>query len=246
MFEDALLESSRGSRHRTSIWTKGLSFTVEAFLLGLAVLAPLLYTEALPRQILDILQLPTPPAAAPASRTRSVVSHPTTHSELINNQVMLPTTIPNHVHEIQDELARDSGLTDDPNGVVGAPPNGPTTGTIPSLLDGLPPAMPKNVPPHSVRVSSGVAQGLLIHEVQPQYPPLARRARIQGAVVLQATIGRDGTIQNLHLVSGHPLLMEAAMEAVKQWRYRPYLLNNEPVDVDTTIEVNFTLNGDNK
>jgi protein TonB len=92
-------------------------------------------------------------------------------------------------------------------------------------------------------VSQGVSQGLLIHQVKPTYPPLARQARIQGTVVLQAVIGKDGSIQNLKVVSGHPMLAPAALEAVKQWRYKPYFLNGEPVEVDTTINVNFTLSG---
>ena len=94
-----------------------------------------------------------------------------------------------------------------------------------------------------MRVSQGVSQGLLIHKVQPAYPPLARQARIQGTVVLQALIGKDGAIQNLHVVSGHPMLTGAALDAVKQWRYKPYFLNGEPVEVETTINVNFTLAG---
>jgi protein TonB len=79
--------------------------------------------------------------------------------------------------------------------------------------------------------------------VQPAYPPLARQARISGTVVLQASIGKDGNIQNLRTVSGHPMLAPAAIEAVKQWKYRPYFLNGEPVEVDTQITVNFTLAG---
>ena len=86
-------------------------------------------------------------------------------------------------------------------------------------------------------------QGLLIHQVKPTYPPLAKQARIQGAVVLQAVIGKDGTIQNLRVVSGHPMLTPAAIDAVKQWRYKPYFLNGEPVEVETQITVNFTLAG---
>ncbi len=243
MFESALLESSAEIIHRTSIWTKGLSFTVEACLLGVAVLAPLLYTEALPRQVLGIVELPAPPPAAPAPRNPSVVSHPATRSELNDGRVMLPTMIPRRIKEIHDEPEADTSATGNFTGVVGAPPSGTANRTIASLLDALPPAMPKSVVPHSVRVSSGVAQGMLVHEVRPLYPALARSARIQGAVVLQATIGKDGTIQNLHLLSGHPLLTQAAMDAVRQWLYRPYLLNNEPVEVDTTIQVNFTLGG---
>jgi protein TonB len=107
----------------------------------------------------------------------------------------------------------------------------------------IPTAVPKVAVPQKVRVSSGVAQGNLIHNVKPPYPPLARQARVQGMVVIQAVIGKDGTIQNLRVVSGHPMLAQAALEAVKQWRYKPYYLNGEPVDVDTTINVNFTLSG---
>jgi protein TonB len=94
-----------------------------------------------------------------------------------------------------------------------------------------------------VRVSQGVSQGLLIRKVQPAYPPLARSARIQGTVVLQALIGKDGSIQNLRVVSGHPMLTNSALEAVRQWKYKPYYLNGEPVEVETTINVNFTLSG---
>jgi len=86
-------------------------------------------------------------------------------------------------------------------------------------------------------------EGNLVYRVQPQYPPLARQARVQGTVVLHAVISREGKIENLQLVSGHPLLVQSAMDAVRQWRYRPYLLNNEPVEVETQVTVNFTLSG---
>ena len=90
---------------------------------------------------------------------------------------------------------------------------------------------------------TGVSTGLLIRKVQPNYPQLAKQARIQGQVVLQAEISKDGTIQNLQLISGHPMLAPAAIEAVKQWRYKPYLLNGEPVAVETQVVVNFSLSG---
>jgi protein TonB len=104
-------------------------------------------------------------------------------------------------------------------------------------------AVPKVATPQRVRVSQGVSEGLLVHQVKPVYPALARSARIQGAVVLQAVIGKDGSIQNLKMISGHPMLAPAAIEAVKQWKYKPYFLNGEPVEVDTQITVNFTLAG---
>jgi len=111
-----------------------------------------------------------------------------------------------------------------------------------SIIGGTPVAVPK-VAVQRVRVSQGVTQGMVIHKVQPTYPPLARTARVQGAVQLAAEIGKDGTVQNLHVLSGHPLLTQAALDAVKQWRYKPYILNGEPVIVDTQITVNFTLSG---
>jgi periplasmic protein TonB len=88
-----------------------------------------------------------------------------------------------------------------------------------------------------------VSAGLLVRKVNPNYPPLARQARIQGQVVLRAVIAKDGSIENLTLVSGHPMLAPAAIDAVKQWKYKPYLLNGEPVEVDTEVLVNFTLAG---
>jgi protein TonB len=115
-------------------------------------------------------------------------------------------------------------------------------GVMGSIIGGTPVAVPK-VAVQRVRVSQGVTQGMVIHRVQPTYPPLARTARVQGSVVLAAIIGKDGTVQNLHVMSGHPLLTQAALDAVKQWRYKPYILNGEPVEVDTQITVNFTLSG---
>jgi protein TonB len=88
-----------------------------------------------------------------------------------------------------------------------------------------------------------MSEGDLVRKVLPVYPPLARTARIQGQVVLQAVISKQGAIENLKLLAGHPMLVPAAIEAVRQWRYRPYLLNNDPVEVETQITVNFSLGG---
>ena len=116
-------------------------------------------------------------------------------------------------------------------------------GVIGGIISATPVAVPKVATPQRVRVSSGVSSGLLIRRVNPTYPPLARQARIQGVVILQAQISKDGSIENLQLISGHPMLAPAAIEAVKQWKYKPYLLNGEPVEVDTQVQVNFTLAG---
>ena len=93
--------------------------------------------------------------------------------------------------------------------------------------------------PQKLRVSSGVAEGLKLHDVHPIYPPEALRAHLEGEVLLQATIGKDGLIHDLKVISGDPVLAEAAKGAVEQWRYRPYILKGNPVEVETTIKVVF-------
>jgi protein TonB len=100
---------------------------------------------------------------------------------------------------------------------------------------------PKPAAPQRIRVGGNVQAAMAIRAPKPAYPPLAKQARIQGTVRLNAIIGKDGTIQNLTAASGHPLLVPSAMEAVKQWLYKPTLLNGEPVEVVTVIDVNFTL-----
>jgi TonB family protein len=95
--------------------------------------------------------------------------------------------------------------------------------------------------PTRVRISQGVTRGLLIHRVNPVYPPDARRNHVEGKVLLNAVIGTDGSIKNLQVVSGPKELIDSAVGAVQQWRYRPYLLQNRPVEVETTIEVNYLL-----
>src|SRR3989440_87537 len=99
----------------------------------------------------------------------------------------------------------------------------------------------KKAAPQRIRVGGNVQAALAIRSPKPAYPQLAKQARIQGVVRLNATIGKDGTIQDLKAASGHPLLVPAALEAVKQWLYKPTLLNGEPVAVVTVIDVNFTL-----
>jgi protein TonB len=101
----------------------------------------------------------------------------------------------------------------------------------------------KVAPPKKVNISAGVAIGMLLVKTQPVYPPIAKAARVSGTVVLQATISKQGTIENLRVLSGPAMLQQAARDAVMTWRYKPYLLNNEPVEVETTVNVIFTLGG---
>ena len=205
------------------------------------ILLPLINTEALPwSEVTAIVNLPAPPpAAAPpaSSRVRSAQTRPNPAEE----PLLTPVFIPRRVAMIRDEPANaDAGPAPDWAGVPGGTATGVPNSVLSNMMQ-LPPAMPKVVAPSKVRVSSGVAQGLLIHQVKPMYPPLAMQARIQGTVVLQAVIAKDGTVRDLRVVTGHPLLVQAALDAVQLWRYKPYLLNDQPVEVDTQINVNFTL-----
>ena len=114
-----------------------------------------------------------------------------------------------------------------------------------SMLTAPPPPPPPPPPKPKAtvaRVGGNVQASKLINQPKPVYPPLAKAARVQGTVKFQATIGKDGKIENLQLLGGPPLLVQAAMQAVQQWTYQPTLLNGDPVDVITTIDVNFTLN----
>lgn len=128
--------------------------------------------------------------------------------------------------------------------VPGGIPSGPTGALIDGIINSAQTTMPRVAMPQRVRVSQGVSSALLLKKVNPEYPPEARRGRIQGTVLLHVIIGKDGDIATMELVSGHNMLAPAAMDAVKQWRYKPYLLNGNPVEVDTQIQVNFTLAGD--
>jgi protein TonB len=246
MFEDSLLES--GGRLTTKRgMTTTISFVLQIALVGILVLIPLLYTEALPKQQLMTFLVapppPPPPPPPPAAVPQRVVK--VVQTDIINGELRTPTKIPKKVEMIKEEespppVMSAAGVV---GGVPGGVPGGQMGGVIGGIISSTPVAVPKVATPQRVRVSQGVSQGLLIHRVQPMYPPLARQARIQGTVVLQAEISKDGNIENLRLISGHPMLAPSAIEAVKQWRYKPYFLNGEPVAVETQITVNFTLAG---
>ena len=244
MFEDSLIESGGRLRSKRGATTL-LSFFLQAVLLGILVLIPLIYTEALPKQqLMTFLVAPPPPPPPPPPAAAVVKVVKQIVSEIANGQLRTPTKIPEKVQMIKEEEAPPAaGIGGVVGGVPGGIPGGQMGGVIGGIISSTPVAVPKVATPQRVRVSQGVSQGLLIHQVKPAYPPLARQARIQGSVVLQAVIAKDGTIQGLHVMSGHPMLTQSALDAVKQWRYKPYFLNGEPVEVETQITVNFTLSG---
>jgi len=244
MFEDSLIESGGRLKTKRGVWTF-LSFVLEAVLVGVLVLIPLLFTEALPKtQLMTFLVAPPPPPPPPPPAAAPVKIVKQVQTNIINNQLRTPTKIPEKVQMIKEDEAPPPAMSAGVvGGVPGGIPGGQMGGVIGGIISSTPVAVPKVATPQRVRVSQGVTQGLLIRKVQPNYPPLARQARIQGSVLLQAEISKDGSIENLRLLSGHPMLAPAAIEAVKQWKYKPYILNGEPVEVETQITVNFTLSG---
>jgi periplasmic protein TonB len=244
MFEDSLIESGgklKTKRGQTSL----LAFIIEAVIVGVLVLIPLIFTEALPKQqLMTFLVAPPPPPPPPPPAAAPVHVVHQVQTNIVNGELRTPTKIPKVIKMIQeDEAPPPAASVGVVGGVPGGVPGGSMGGVIGSVLSSTPVAVPKIAAPQRVRVSSGVVSGLLLRRVNPTYPPLARAARIQGTVILQAQISKTGDIENLTLISGHPMLAPAAIEAVKQWKYKPYLLNGEPVEVDTQVQVNFTLAG---
>ena len=245
MFEDSLIES--GGKLKTKRgWTSIISFGLQVMIVGVMILIPLIFTEALPKGTTMFMLVappppppPPPPAAAPVKVVKQI------QTDIVNGELRTPTKIPNKVKIIKEDEAPPPAMASAgvQGGVPGGVPGGSMGGVMGSILSATPTVAPKIATPQRVRVSSGVSTGMLVRKVPPTYPPLARQARIQGTVILQATISKEGSIENLQLISGHPMLAPAAIEAVKQWKYKPYLLNGEPVEVETQVQVNFTLAG---
>ncbi len=249
MFSDSLLRY-QGQRRRQTLATT-LSFIFQCLMLGLLLLLPLCFTQELPKsQLLTFLVAPPPPPPPPPpAAAQAVKVMKQVQSDLLSSgQLRTPSRIPQKVEMIKEEEAPPPMPS--AGGVIGGVPGGIPGGQLGGVIGGIVNStsstyIPKLQPviPQRVRVSQGVTTGLLIHKVQPVYPPIAKAARVQGEVQLKAIISKEGTIEDLQLVSGHPMLVPPAIEAVKQWRYRPYLLNGQPVEVETTITVIFTLNG---
>jgi periplasmic protein TonB len=247
MFSDSLLEF--GVQRKRKFFATTTSFIVNLLVVIVMLLIPLAFTEQLPRaQLLTFLVAPPPPPPPPppaAVQVQRVVKQ--IQTDLLNNGALrTPTKIPQKIQMIKEEeppppMPASGGVV---GGVPGGIPGGQMGGVIGSVITSSNmAAVPKFVPvaPQRIRISAGVTRGLLIHRVEPTYPTLAKSARVQGDVVLSAIIDGNGQITNLQLVSGHPMLVPAAIAAVRQWRYKPYLLNAQPVEVETTITVIFTL-----
>jgi protein TonB len=233
MFEDSTFESTGRIRTRSPNWMIATLFFNGSILVAL-ILIPLLNLESLPHQALAVLltapPAPTAPEPAPKQPLHPLRGAPQTD----DGPIIAPTRILPGFKTLKDPEAPSGpplAMNEDPGLPAGI-----------EVFRGPKPAAVVHADVKGpVRVASTIVAGLLILKVTPQYPAIAKAAGIEGTVILEATISKSGTIENLRAVSGPAMLEQAAIDAVKQWRYRPYLLNNQPVGVETTVNVVFTL-----
>lgn len=253
MFEHVLLDEV-GKTNRS--WTVIVSFIIQCTLVVVLVLVPLIHFEVLPKtQLTSFLVAPPPPpppppppAAAPVKMVKIIPR------QFDAGRLMAPKQVPKDIAIIKEEELPPPSAGG--GGVVGGIPGGGSGGAVGGILGGVIGSIPQTAPPppppevkkvevkpvvQRIRVGGNVQAARIVRQPKPVYPPLAKQARIQGVVRFTAIISKDGTIQSLQLINGHPLLTPSAMEAVKQWVYQPTLLNGEPVEVVTQIDVNFTL-----
>ena len=235
MFNE-LLESTLVKKNTNKRWTVAFSMLVQTVILGVLVLIPSIYTEALPKAMFSTL-LVAPPPPPPPPQPANVTVKPGVRS--IQSKIFRqPNAIPRKVVVLTDpELPPEvTGIPPTNGAFTDIPGQGIIAGNAPTV-----PSPPKPTGPTRIQQGGIVTEASILSQTRPVYPTLARQAHIQGSVVLHAIIGKDGRVAQLEVMSGHPLLVQAALDAVKQWLYKPTLLNGDPVEVDTTITVTFTL-----
>lgn len=254
MFEQSLLEINEEQAPRRKPLAVAASVGLQILVIGLLILIPLFTTEALPKDQLYAVLLapppppsPPPPPAAEPARTQpqpqpkaAQPNLPRVQPEQLS-QLQAPRSIPKQIAMVNEGAPpppASNNISGVPGGVEGGVPGGAMGGVIGGVLAKATPPPPK---PKLIRVGGNVQEGKLLNNVMPTYPAAAKQGRIEGTVRLEAIIGEDGRVQNLQVASGHPLLAEAAVQAVRQWRYKPTYLNGQPVQVSTIIEVNFKL-----
>jgi protein TonB len=251
MFEQTFVDSKT-----KTTWTVFVAFAVQTFLMVVGIILPMIYFDVLPKTTLTsflVAPPPPPPPPPPPAAPAPVKMVKVIPRQFDAGKLMAPKSVPKEIANIKEEELppASSGV----GGVVGGVPGGVAGGTPGGVLGsimsagvGAPPPPPpppvkveKPKTPSRITIGGNVQQAKLVRQPKPIYPPLAKQARISGIVHLAAIISKDGTIQDLKVISGHPLLIPSALEAVKQWVYQPTLLNGEPVEVSTQIDVNFTL-----
>lgn len=244
MFTEYVCDSPWDNRSHRG-WTTLISLAVQTLAAAILLLIPLIYTSGLP-QLQFMQRLIAPTAAAPPAaplQTAHMPTHPTVTELTLEGRPIAPASIPRTIPAINDALAAPQIPGVIPDGTSTRGTNNAVLNAIIASTVGITPSLPPTRPVTRATRTSQIMEALLIRRVQPEYPAPARQARIQGKVILQAVIAKDGTIENLTVLSGHPMLVKAAIDAVRQWRYRPLFLNGEPVEVDTQITVNFVLGG---
>jgi periplasmic protein TonB len=234
MFEDATFHSRGLSPSQTPKWmlvTLAINLTVLASL----ILLPLISPASLPTRLLHRV-LATPPPALGAKPQPHTSQAATMNTSAPRNLYLATPTIPTLISTQADQAPAPLDLGASP---IGAVPGG---ANLPSaFFHSSPPPAIQSAPPVKLTISGGVTAGLLLYQTNPVYPVIAKTVGISGTVVLAATISKTGSIANLHVLSGPAMLRQSAIDAVQNWRYRPYLLNNQPVEVETTINVVFSL-----
>ena len=245
MFEE-MVESTSMKKKTGKPWVMLVSMILQVGFLLILILIPLIYTEALPKTLMSSILLappPPPPPPPPPAPVQVVKIRPVAHL-MEAGKLVAPKVIPKDIKIIKEEEQPDMGMTGVAGGVPGGISGGSMGGVIGGVIGGAGATMappPPKATLKRVTVGGNVQAARLVNKVQPLYPPLARQTRISGTVKLHAIIGKDGSVQQLQVVSGHPLLVQSALDAVRQWRYQPTLLNGEPVEVDTEIDVIFSL-----
>lgn len=250
MFRESLLETSTASVAQRG-WATLMSFGLEMTGIGILLLVPMVVTQTIP--LVNYEQLITAPMAAPLSAPRPQTTEifNADPGSVANGGLVAPHDIPTTISRGPDPVRHSVGGDDAPVCEKCVPGGLPWGDGVPGGKRGLLPDFGQTHP--NVHVTgpvleerktlkiSRIDEGMLLTRIEPVYPPLAKIARVEGTVVLAAMIGADGRIENLRVVSGPPMLMGAALDAVRQWRYRPTMLNGRPVEVETTISVRFTL-----
>lgn len=234
MFEQSLMESGKTHPARSKYWPF-ISLLVNGTGMIALIAWPLLHPEALPTQMIATLMVapsppPLPPRTAPAPKVQ-------TKSEILNAGLQAPSRIPKQINTVIESATPPSLQA------TGMQDSGSARG-IGDILDSIgtgPAIIVKQAPSRPLPITSRMMAGNLLLRTIPQYPAIARAAHIQGTVVLQSTISKTGSIEHLRVISGPPMLRQAAIDAVQTWRYKPYLLNGDPVEVETTINVVFSL-----
>jgi len=238
---DEMVVSSPNPRKTNKPWTVVLSMIFQVAFLAVLILIPLIYTEALPKTMMATLLVAPPPPPPPPPPPIAQVVHVKPQVHLMDaGKLVTPKVIPKDIKIIKEDAPDMSGMQ---GGVVGGVAGGQMGGVIGGVIGGVGAAPPPPKPTQQrIRQGGQVQAAKLMNKVQPLYPPLARQTRISGTVRLHAIIAKNGTVEQLEVISGHPLLVQAALDAVRQWKYQATTLNGEPVEVDTTIDVIFSLN----